>query len=332
MPSPVYTRNTGKTNHKENALSFEQMLAKLKNDPKWRPLPDIQSAMAPHQVSFADDLSDTALFNERFVESHVFVGKLALALRLTCTAGLATSIILAVTITHSVLAGRSWQEIASLNGMLTLLSASLFVMAYRFCKIEPVYVRFNRQAQLVHIYRGGRQAVSAPWRDVHPFTKLSASGRGRFSLKLVFRTGPSDLEVASGAFDIGDEAGMAANLLRLEFLRRYMAEGLSSIQPDPARTLRKPGGFGPPATKNGGLLKKRVVRPGYYLTGGFWIDGYLRRRAANIPWPDEVQRLCAPGADLSAYDTTPVPARKNVYHRFNGNGFDVIGIDGNVNG
>lgn len=329
MPSPVHT---GKSRNREGALSFEQMLTELKKDPNWRPLPDIRSAMAPHQVSFADDLSDTALFNERYVESRVFAGKLAFALRLTCTAGLASSIILALTIINSALAGRSWEEILSLNWMLSLLTALLFVLAYRLSTIEPVYVRFNRQAQLVHIYRGANKAVTAPWREVHPFTQCGASGRARFSLRLVFRTGPSDLEVVSGAFDIADESALAGNLLRLEFLRRYMAEGLSAVQPDLARTVRNPGGLGRPATGGDGLPEKRVIRAGYYLTGGFWIDRYLLRRAANFQWPEEVQRLCAPGADLSAYDPTPVHARTDAYHRLTGNGFEMVGMDGNVIG
>jgi hypothetical protein len=332
MPSPAHTRKNGKSRNRQNALSFEEMLANLKKDPNWRQLPDIRSAMAPHQVSFADDLSDAALFNERYVESRAFDGKSAFALRLTCAAGLASSIVLALTITSSARAGRSWEEIVSLNWMLTLLSVLLFVVAYRFSKIEPVYVRFNRQAQLVHIYRGPNQAVTAPWREVQAFTRFSASGRARFSLRLVFRTGPSDLEVVSGAFDIRDESAMAGNLLRLEFLRRYMAEGLSAVQPDPAGTVRNPGGFSRPAKGDGGLLEKLVMRPGYYLTGGFWIDRYLLRRAANIQWPEAVRRLCAPGADLSAYDTTPVHARKDAHHRLDGNGFEVVDIAGNVIG
>lgn len=336
MPSPVRTRNTGKTNNKEHALSFDQMLTNLKKDPDWRPLPDIRSALAPQQVSFADDLSDTTLFNERYLESRNFDGKMARALRLAFAGCLASSIILAVTIVHAALAGRSWGEIVALNGMPALFSVLLFVAAWRIGRIEPVYVRFNRQAQLVHIYRGPNQAVTAAWREVHPFSRFSASGHGKFSLRLVFRTGPSDLEVVSGAFDMADEATMAGNLLRLEFLRRYMAEGLTAVQPDPARTVHQPGGVTPPATGEGGrrgdLFKRVVMRPGHYLTGGCWIDRYLRRRAANIRWPDEVERLCAPHADLTAHDTTPVPARKGVYHCFNGKGFDVVDTDGNVSG
>ncbi|MFD4841067.1 hypothetical protein ACFWP0_26435, partial [Achromobacter sp. NPDC058515] len=141
----------------------------------------------------------------------------------------------------------------------------------------------------------------------------------------------------SGAFDIGDESALVDNLTRLEFLRRYMAEGLSAVQPDPQRTLYKPSGFTKAVTlKEDGLLTflfaRLVVMPGYYLAGGPLIDRYLIHRAASAQWPAEVERLCAPGADLSGYDTTPVQARKDIYHRFNGQGFDLVNLKGEVVG
>ncbi|CAO3916337.1 DUF6708 domain-containing protein [Achromobacter mucicolens] len=319
-----------------NCHSFQLMLKNLENDPNWQRLPDIRIAMAPHQARFSDDLSDRTLFNDRYIESRVLVGKMAFALRLTCAGFLASLIILAVAITSGVQAGKSWGEAASPLWVIALLSVLLFVLAYRLAKAEPVFVRFNRQAQLVHVYRGENQTVSAPWREVHPFTKFSASGDGKFSLTLVFRVGPSDLDAVSGAFDIGDESALIDNLVRLEFLRRYMAEGLSAVQPDPASTPHKPSGFSATATREEGLLdcliEKLVMRPGYYLTGGCWVDRYLLRRAANVRWPAEVERLCAPGADLSSYDITPVQSRKDAYHRFNGYGFDLVDIEGEVIG
>lgn len=319
-----------------NCHSFQQLLKNLENDPNWQRLPDIRIAMAPHQARFSDDLSDRTLFNDRYIESRVLVGKMAFALRLTCAGFLASLIILVVAITNGVQAGKSWGEAASPLWVISLLSVLLFVLAYRLAQAEPVFVRFNRQAQLVHVYRGVNQTISVPWREVHPFTKFSASGDGKFSLTLVFRVGQSDLDAVSGAFDIGDESALVDNLVRLEFLRRYMAEGLSAVQPDPAITPHKPSGFSAVATREEGLLdyliEKLVMRPGYYLTGGCWVDRYLLRREANVRWPAEVERLCAPGADLSSYDITPVQSRKGVYHRFNGYGFDLVDIEGEVIG
>ncbi|KUY92251.1 hypothetical protein WS48_25415 [Burkholderia sp. RF7-non_BP1] len=115
-----------------------------------------------------------------------------------------------------------------------------------------------------------------------------------------------------------------------------MAEGLSAVQPDPQRTLYKSSGFTKPVTLSDGLFEflfdKLVIIPGYYLAGGPLIDRYLISRAARAQWPAEVERLCAPGADLSGYDTTPVEARKDVFYRFNGHGFDLVNRQGDVVG
>lgn len=320
----------------EKALSFEQMLTNLENSLDWQRLPDIRLAMSPLQVGFSDDLSDATLFNDRFVESRVFVGKMAFALHLVCGAFCVTSLAVTIAVAYEIIDGRSLSEILSLNWVLALFSLLMFASAYFFSKLEPVYVRFNRQAQLVHIYRGPNKATSIPWREVHPFTQFSPSGDGKFSLKLIFRTGSADLDVAPGALDICDESALVDNLLRLEFLRRYMAEGLSAVQPAPGLTVRKPNGFTVAADWNDGaldfLLEKLVLKPFYYLAGGPLIDRYLLRRAANIHWPEEVERLCASGANLTGYDTTPVQASKNVFYRFNGYGFDLVNINGDVIG
>lgn len=321
----------------EPVLTFEAMLDNLKRAPNWQHLPDIRVAMWPSQVSFADDLSDATLFNDRYMESRAFVGKMAFALYLTCGAFLATAIFSVIAITCDMLTNRDWREIVSLNWMLTLFSILMFFLAYGLFKLEPICVRFNRQAQLVHIYQRPGEAMTSLWREVHPFTKFSPSGEGQLSLKLIFRTSPTDLAMAPGAFDLGDESALVDNLTRLEFLRRYMAEGLSAIQPDPQRTANPPSGFTRSVTfKDDGLidflLAKLVVLPAYYLAGGPLIDRYLLRRAANLQWPAEVEQLCSPGADLSGYDTTPVQAHPDIFYRFNGRGFDLVDIHGNVLG
>lgn len=143
--------------------------------------------------------------------------------------------------------------------------------------------------------------------------------------------------MTSGAFDVADESALVSNLTRLEFLRRYMAGGLSSIQPDPRCVSTQPSGFTPRVMlKNDGLIDfliaKFVVLPAYLLAGGPLIDRYLLRHAADAQWPSEVERLCAPGADLSGYDTAPVQAHEHVYHRFNGRGFDLVNSQGEVIG
>ncbi|WP_313691924.1 hypothetical protein, partial [Achromobacter mucicolens] len=71
--------------------SFDQMLNNLKRRSDWQQLPDIRLAMWPGQVSFSDDLSDRSLFNERYIESRIFVGKLAFVLYLVSGAFIFTT-------------------------------------------------------------------------------------------------------------------------------------------------------------------------------------------------------------------------------------------------
>lgn len=247
--------------------SFDQMLNNLKRRSDWQQLPDIRLAMWPGQVSFSDDLSNRSLFNDRYIESQIFVGKLAFVLYLVCGAFIFTT------------------------------SAFVWLM--------------------VDWISGG------------------GSADGKFALRLVFKTEPSGLAMTSGAFDVADESALVSNLTRLEFLRRYMAVGLSSIQPDLHCVSAQPSGFTPRVMlKDDGLIDfliaKFIVLPAYLLAGGPLIDRCLLRRAADAQWPVEVERLCAPGADLSGYDTAPVHAHRHIYHRFNGRGFDLVNLQGEV--
>ena len=53
-----------------------------------------------------------------------------------------------------------------------------------------------------------------------------------------------------------------------------------------------------------------------FISFGPLIDWLLKRQAKKFRWPEEVERLCAPGADLSAYDTTPVTPQPGVHYRY----------------
>lgn len=76
----------------QNALlTFQEMLSNLRARSDWQSLPDIRLAMWPGQVSFSDDLSDRSLFNERYIESRIFVGKLAFVLYLVSGAFIFTT-------------------------------------------------------------------------------------------------------------------------------------------------------------------------------------------------------------------------------------------------
>lgn len=314
-------------------VTSQQMLANLETRSNWQPLPDIRIAMRPLQVSFSDE----QVFNERYIESRVFAGKAAFLLYLLCGATLASLVCFAYDgwLSHS--AGHTLYKFLSKSWILLTFAAFTGLLAGVLLKLEPICIRFNRQAQVVHIYKGPKNAATVLWRDVHPFTEFSTSADGKFGLNLVFQTGPTTLAMARGAFDIGDESALVDNLTRLEFLRRYMANGLPAIQPDPERTPYRPSGFSKAATfQEDGLFTYLfailLVTPGYYLAGGPLIDRYLVRRSANLQWPEEVERLCAPGADLTGYDATPVQACKDVFHRFNGREFDLVNRQGEVIG
>ena len=318
-------------------LTFEEVLARLRRLPKWQQLPDIRVAMWPDHVSFVDDLSDTDQFNDRFLESRLIVGKAAFVLYLF-SGGFFLSLGVTIWGGYDEILRRVGLPNGGYEFSWTFFIFMLFTAIGGFVLLrqEGGQVRFNRQAQLVHVYDGPNKATTLSWREVHPFTEFSTYGDGKFAIKLVFRTGSTDLSVAHGAFDISDELSMSDNLSRLEFLRRYMVEGLSAVQPDPERTRYRPSGFTKPVTRSDGLfeflLANLIVSPIYYLAGGPLIDRYLTRRAARAQWPAEVERLCAPGADLSGYDTTPVEARRDVFYRFNGQGFDLVNRQGDVVG
>ena len=321
----------------EHGLSFDQMLNNLKRRSDWQQLPDIRLAMWPGQVSFSDDLSNRSLFNDRYIESRIFVGKLAFVLYLVSGAFIFTTSAFVWLMFDWISGGGSVAEGLVLHWDMGAFGLFSLVLGYALSRITPACVRFNRQAQAVHIYNGKNKATTVSWQDVHAFTEFSASADGKFTLRLVFKTEPSGLAMTSGAFDVADESALVSNLTRLEFLRRYMAGGLSSIQPDPHCVSTQPSGFTPRVMlKDDGLIDfliaKFVVLPAYLLAGGPLIDRYLLRHAADAQWPSEVERLCAPGADLSGYDTAPVQAHEHVYHRFNGRGFDLVNLQGEVIG
>ena len=47
-----------------------------------------------------------------------------------------------------------------------------------------------------------------------------------------------------------------------------------------------------------------------FVSCGPIIDWLLKRQAKTFRWLEEIERLCAPGTDLSAYDTTRVKPEK----------------------
>ncbi|RQP29430.1 hypothetical protein DF156_25875 [Burkholderia ubonensis] len=123
---------------------------------------------------------------------------------------------------------------------------------------------------------------------------------------------------------------------RLEFIRRYMEHGLEAIQPDEQMRrlgrVRKPSGF-LRSTPNPDWWNLYVGRPFmhllYWCATGPLIDWWVARKRATLRWPEEVERLCAPDADLSAFDTTPVKSRTDIFYRYAGDrGYELVDAKG----
>jgi len=297
--------------------------------------------MHPFKVHFGDDLSDTRLYNDRFIESRVAQGNLSSALYVI---GLMHNI---------VLLGCLVGFISDPHGPLWILLLLYVPFGVGFClnaiRLAVKYaghdfVRFNRRMQLVHFWGGtGKQPrmMHMPWREAVPFTEfVGMSMAGGNHLKFLFPTpkGTDDdgrpIEV-KGDLTFGD-GSLVFNLNRLEFWRRYMAEGLKAVQPDPemieAELVKAPSGYTPGPAKYDGLIERffhYLLDRGlfYYLAGGPLIDRWIKRAAENYRWPEEVECLCAEDADLTGFDTAPIPARTDVFYQFGGPLEPIIYVD-----
>ncbi|WP_284455745.1 hypothetical protein [Alloalcanivorax xenomutans] len=212
--------------------------------------------------------------------------------------------------------------------------------------------RYNRQAQLVHISCGGDKVLHVPWRHVRALVEFSVMSGSLGGTGLVLTAprpwvldeldrfsprGKPQKELFSlpYGFWTGGDRSIPGILRRWEFIRRYMEKGLEAIQPDP--DLKKGGllyspGAEPTSTRELGHVYALVFHPlerlGYFLTFGAWLD----RQAAvaeealdGFEWPEEVEELCAPSADVAAFNHQPIPARTDIYYRFAGfNGYEYV--------
>lgn len=283
------------------SAAFQEVLQEWKDSKNYAPLMDIDIAMWPEAVAFANDISDREQFNERFIESRFgfqdIVEKAYLA-------SFWHSFVFILCTTTLPFHPEIWWGLLFIDASVAL----LFALLLRALTLPSGRVRFNRQAQLVH-YHWGRELITVPWREVQPLVK-AVYLPNNVTMRLIFPTPP---EIKSwkkaalyieGTFDWVDEMGIHDCANRFEFIRRYMEKGLDSITPKFDQKLEKFSAF-----------------PGrnwlfYYAGLGWLIDRWAARCRARFRWPEEVERLCAEGADLSDYDTTPVAASPNVFFRY----------------
>ncbi|WP_133492414.1 hypothetical protein [Alcanivorax sp. 24] len=212
--------------------------------------------------------------------------------------------------------------------------------------------RYNRQAQLVHISCGGSKVLHVPWRHVRALVEFSVMPGGLGGTGLVL-TAPrpwvlDELDRLSPqgkprkvlfslpyGFWTGGDRSIPGILRRWEFIRRYMEKGLEAIQPDP--DLERDGllylpGAEPAPTRELGPIYALVFHPlerlGYILTFGAWLDrkaAAVEKARDGFEWPEEVEELCASGADVAAFDHQPISARTDMYYRFAGfNGYEYV--------
>ena len=283
--------------------SFQEGIEIWKNRSDTAPMEPVDLAMWPGDAEFKDDISEGTLFNERFIESRLGRDELlddTYMLSMLHTFCFVT--VTAYVITNAAL----WYLFIPY-----LLFSSPFFLSFGALTRTGGRVRFNRQAQLVQTMDGKGNVVAVPWRDVQPFFRLKVPAR--VELRLGFPPPPDNKAKVyeqdgvlwlGGGFDAVDEVHTLCAALRFEFIRRYMEEGLHAIQPTADLPAYK---------KPSGLPRD----PFFYWVGlGPLIDRWDAHHAAKFRWPDEVERLCAEGADLSAYDTTPVASNKNIFYRY----------------
>ncbi|CAG9191899.1 conserved hypothetical protein [Paraburkholderia tropica] len=284
--------------------SFEEELARLKNHKDRVALPRPSIAMWPSDVKFWTNFSDPALFNEQFIETRFQAEHIASDAYLISTWH-------TVTLIATIAGCISTRNVSFLTLSGELFALTLLSVAMLAIRMPGGRIRFNRHAQLVHLFYG-KVLLSLPWRCAYPFSNIVRLGSAH--LNICFPTGSyaeaigSEFVLVPGRFDVSD-AGLDSAFYRWEFIRRYMECGLAASappeHPEPGFEPRKASGH-----------FRKTFDIFYYLGFGFLIDRWAAYWNARFRWPEEVERLCQPDADLSGYDTSPVTTSTTRFYRF----------------
>ena len=288
----------------------------------WMPLPGPEWALAPDWSVFYDDISNPDQFNERFIESRVAIGGMASALKLFSFMFFMTVVVFIV---DCIFYGNFFGDSISLAMMVVMIcvTGAFFIIA--LIHSRPAPVRFNRQAQLVHVTTlPKREVITVPWNEVQAFIHFSRDLSGWYNLKLLFPVRKPDknnkinepLEVPGDISSV-DKVFPTAALKRWEFIRAYMEGGIHALNIDEELKekgeLIKPTGFSNDieaqtlTSKLWRFAERILVYPLYF-------EKLLKQREANFRWPEEVEQLCAPDADLSNLNTRPIPSHKDMYY------------------
>ena len=312
----------------EQNKTFEEALDEYKSKKSYIQLPDLDMAMHPNKIYFTDDISNKERFNEQFIESHVNEGMSAFAIYLMM--GMHNVLLPSLIYVLFFLNGIETDPVmyfGALVGYLMILTP-LILTAKNF---HPTPMRFNRQAQCIHIFWTKTEVITFPWKIAVPFSAVGQTSSGHHSLVFMCPVPENatfsgkeyfhSMEVP-GAFDSSD-FWMSGNLKRLEFIRAYMEKGLSAIQPNQEAVkggyTKKPSGHLATIDSKGyGLFEKvfyyLLAKPGYYLATGWLVDKWVQKRADAYVWPEEVEKLCREGANLSGIDTSIIVPRDDLFY------------------
>ena len=331
--------STEATNSNDNEDDIKpETLQEYNNDSTTIPLPPTNIAMHPSQASFDDDVSDKRLFNERFIESRVHEGMNSSALYMAAI--MHNSIFMVIIIFFFLDLIQNKFDLLNFILSLVIYIPAYFGPKFIFQSASLYPIRLNRQAQCLHYPVDDNKVYTIPWKQCMPYTRLGRVASGSYNLMLLFpnpdKTGdpknPNIVE-CSIAFDSGDFTFMDGNYMRLEFIRRYMEKGLDAIQPNPE--LVKAGLVDMPSGHEKNDFKKRPLMSlvnmiFYILAAGPLVDRWVKKQIDSFQWPDEVEHLCAEGANLSGIDTSPIQARTDLYYEFHGTN-ELIYVDANRN-
>lgn len=133
-----------------------------------------------------------------------------------------------------------------------LFLAPLIYFSTKLNKTTSRRIRYNRQAQLIHIDDGQGHVAHIPWRHVRPVVDYRHSGQGAlhlyaprpraeqeaYGLTHAGNSNPPAIDFA-GPYCCGSAFSIHLHGLQgLEFVRRYMEHGLKAIGPTTAKPVK----------------------------------------------------------------------------------------------
>ena len=294
----------------EERARFDEQVERLTGGITYVAMPPIRFAEYSEDFNYWADLSDKKQFNERYIDSYNRLGNVAFAINMSFFMH-NLGLILAIIIYFN-----TWSILLSI-GLYIGVGMHLPLNIWKFKRMGGVgefIVRFNRQAQMVHRATGGKKngwfsaggPLSVAWRDAVPVIKRGSDPFYIFPNYRSYRhQGTSQYNKpifisAAFEYDLGPK--------RFEFIRRYMESGLDAITPPPDLEKDK--------LQDLSAFPARFHRGWYYHCGfGPWVDRWLKKKIDEYRWPEEIERLGAPGADLSGIDTTPVKSIDTCFYR-----------------